>query len=281
MRNRATLIDARYTIHSNQPPSSMISCSALTHRLFKRTLTRSKRCRWLRTSTNSPTNKTIALSKFDPETRLYETHAKITAWHPATLWKASCCHRTHPSHVLFCYFDLWYIMFCRKIASKAWTFIPTAWASLHCLGVYKNNLTCTGTFMYTIQSCIVPPTGRVNPHAWEHTPRTKVVYPYHSKPLCVVKPARNFSSCRWLRRTWDTDTLFPVSRPLMFQQIIAQAQSFVTAGTETTASALAFTIHLISQHPEVQARLLAEIDASGPSSQWVTERDTRKVRIVH
>lgn len=62
----------------------------------------------------------------------------------------------------------------------------------------------------------------------------------------------------------------------LLRQIIAQAQSFVTAGTETTASALAFTVHLISQHPEVQARLLAEIDASGPNTP-VTEQDMDQV----
>lgn len=44
-------------------------------------------------------------------------------------------------------------------------------------------------------------------------------------------------------------------------QIMAQAQTFILAGYETTANALAFTIYFISRHPEVQDKLLAEIDA--------------------
>ncbi|GAX81208.1 hypothetical protein CEUSTIGMA_g8640.t1 [Chlamydomonas eustigma] len=43
-------------------------------------------------------------------------------------------------------------------------------------------------------------------------------------------------------------------------QIIAQAQTFILAGYETTANALAFAIYLVSTHPEVQAKLLHEID---------------------
>ncbi|MEW5303737.1 MAG: hypothetical protein WDW36_006398 [Sanguina aurantia] len=58
-------------------------------------------------------------------------------------------------------------------------------------------------------------------------------------------------------------------------QIIAQSQSFVTAGSETTASALAFAVHLIARHPEVQARLLAEIDAFG-SGAPVSEQDLQQ-----
>ncbi|GAX81209.1 hypothetical protein CEUSTIGMA_g8641.t1 [Chlamydomonas eustigma] len=43
-------------------------------------------------------------------------------------------------------------------------------------------------------------------------------------------------------------------------QVQAQVQTFIFAGYETTANALAFTIYLISQHPEVQAKLVREID---------------------
>ncbi|MEW5303741.1 MAG: hypothetical protein WDW36_006401 [Sanguina aurantia] len=46
-------------------------------------------------------------------------------------------------------------------------------------------------------------------------------------------------------------------------QIIAQSQTFILAGYETTANALAFTIYLISRHPEVEAELLREVDAFG------------------
>ena len=34
-------------------------------------------------------------------------------------------------------------------------------------------------------------------------------------------------------------------------------------GYETTASTLAFAVHFIAQHPHVEAKLLAEVDAFG------------------
>lgn len=37
-------------------------------------------------------------------------------------------------------------------------------------------------------------------------------------------------------------------------QIMAQTQTFILAGYETTANALAFTIYLVSTHPHVQVR---------------------------
>eukprot|EP00955_Chlamydomonas_euryale_P001082 12509-Chlamydomonas_euryale.AAC.1 len=40
-----------------------------------------------------------------------------------------------------------------------------------------------------------------------------------------------------------------------------QAQVFILAGYETTANALAFAVHAISSHPEVEQKLLAEVDA--------------------
>ncbi|KAG1659374.1 hypothetical protein FOA52_007837 [Chlamydomonas sp. UWO 241] len=43
-------------------------------------------------------------------------------------------------------------------------------------------------------------------------------------------------------------------------QIIAQAQIFILAGYETTSTALAFALHCISSHPEVEARVVAEIE---------------------
>lgn len=44
-------------------------------------------------------------------------------------------------------------------------------------------------------------------------------------------------------------------------RIIAQAMTFFLAGYETTANALAYTIYCVSRHPDVQDRLLQEIDA--------------------
>jgi cytochrome P450 len=46
-------------------------------------------------------------------------------------------------------------------------------------------------------------------------------------------------------------------------QVAAQAFTFIMGGYETTASALAFAVHFIAQHPRVEAKLLAEIDAFG------------------
>lgn len=48
--------------------------------------------------------------------------------------------------------------------------------------------------------------------------------------------------------------------PHMPHQVIAQASTFILAGYETTANALAFAIYLISSNPAAQARVLAEVD---------------------
>lgn len=46
-------------------------------------------------------------------------------------------------------------------------------------------------------------------------------------------------------------------------QVAAQAFTFIMGGYETTASMLAFAVHFIAQHPNVEAKLLAEVDAFG------------------
>ena len=46
-------------------------------------------------------------------------------------------------------------------------------------------------------------------------------------------------------------------------QVAAQAFTFIMGGYETTASALAFAVHFIAQHPHVEAQMLAEVDAFG------------------
>lgn len=45
------------------------------------------------------------------------------------------------------------------------------------------------------------------------------------------------------------------------RQVHDEAMTLFIAGHETTANALTWTLYLLSQHPEVQAKLLAEIDA--------------------
>jgi hypothetical protein len=45
--------------------------------------------------------------------------------------------------------------------------------------------------------------------------------------------------------------------------VMAQSNTFILAGYETTANTLAFSIYNIARYPEVQARLLQEVDAFG------------------
>jgi cytochrome P450 len=62
-------------------------------------------------------------------------------------------------------------------------------------------------------------------------------------------------------------------------QVVSQLNTFLVAAFETTTSAIAFCIYFIAQHPQVQAALLAEVDAFGRSRQ-VTFNDLDKVRTL-
>jgi cytochrome P450 len=62
-----------------------------------------------------------------------------------------------------------------------------------------------------------------------------------------------------------TDLLSALARPdgadrLTERQITDHAVTLLLAGHETTANALAFALHLLAHHPEVQARVHAEVD---------------------
>lgn len=59
-------------------------------------------------------------------------------------------------------------------------------------------------------------------------------------------------------------------------QVIAQSNTFILAGYETTANTLAYCIYNIAAHPEVQQRLLAEVDAFG-SHKTISARDMDQV----
>ena len=48
-------------------------------------------------------------------------------------------------------------------------------------------------------------------------------------------------------------------------QVASQINTFLLAGYETTASALAFTVYHVAANPDKEAKLLAEIDAFGRS----------------
>jgi cytochrome P450 len=45
--------------------------------------------------------------------------------------------------------------------------------------------------------------------------------------------------------------------------MLAQPYTFILAGYETTAVALAYTIYCLARHPEVEERLIREVDAFG------------------
>ena len=51
------------------------------------------------------------------------------------------------------------------------------------------------------------------------------------------------------------------SQGLSDTEIIDQVMTFFLAGSEITATTLAWAVHLISRHPEVEHRLHAEVDA--------------------
>ena len=50
------------------------------------------------------------------------------------------------------------------------------------------------------------------------------------------------------------------------RELIDEVMTLVVAGHETTASALNWTWYLLAQHPEVEARLHAEIDAAAEAA---------------
>lgn len=51
-------------------------------------------------------------------------------------------------------------------------------------------------------------------------------------------------------------------RAMTDAEVVDNLLTFMTAGHETTALGLAWTFHLLSQHPQVEARVLAEVDAA-------------------
>ena len=51
--------------------------------------------------------------------------------------------------------------------------------------------------------------------------------------------------------------------PLCATQITAQGFTFLLAGYETTANALAFTTYLLAHNPDKEAKMIEEIDAFG------------------
>ncbi|GLI67209.1 hypothetical protein VaNZ11_011116 [Volvox africanus] len=56
-------------------------------------------------------------------------------------------------------------------------------------------------------------------------------------------------------------------------QVTAQVQTFILAGYETTANGLAFAVYCVATNPEVESRLLEEIDSVLGSERAPTEED--------
>src|SRR5262249_22645444 len=67
-------------------------------------------------------------------------------------------------------------------------------------------------------------------------------------------------------------------RSMTDEQIRDEAMTLVLAGHETTANALSWTFHLLSRHPEVRARMEAELDVlDSPRDVGVTQDDLKKL----
>jgi cytochrome P450 len=71
-------------------------------------------------------------------------------------------------------------------------------------------------------------------------------------------PAEHFDYLAMLMSARDKESGAPMSE----RELIDEVMTLVVAGHETTASGLNWTWYLLSQHPEAEARLHAEIDAA-------------------
>lgn len=67
-------------------------------------------------------------------------------------------------------------------------------------------------------------------------------------------------------RALHRDTKEPISE----EEVISQAVLFLLAGFETTANTLAFCLHLLALHPDIQDKLVAEVDAKAPGNRCPT-----------
>ena len=72
------------------------------------------------------------------------------------------------------------------------------------------------------------------------------------------EPAEHFDYLAMLIEARDKET----GEPMTERELIDEVMTLIVAGHETTASGLNWTWYLLAQHPEVDARLHAEIDAA-------------------
>jgi enediyne biosynthesis protein E7 len=98
--------------------------------------------------------------------------------------------------------------------------------------------------------------GRNLQFAFKFRSLTKVVAELLAKRR--AEQAEHFDYIAMLMSARDKETGAPMSD----RELIDEVMTLVVAGHETTASGLNWTWYLLSQHPEVEARLHAEIDAA-------------------
>ncbi|KDN42455.1 hypothetical protein RSAG8_06772, partial [Rhizoctonia solani AG-8 WAC10335] len=65
--------------------------------------------------------------------------------------------------------------------------------------------------------------------------------------------------------------LMPPDQQMTEEELIAQVNGFVFAGSDTTSSALARTLHLLALHPDIQTTLRAEVSEAFKPSRWLEE----------
>ena len=114
------------------------------------------------------------------------------------------------------------------------------------------------------------------PSRWSpRTPRATCNLPSNSAPSPSLSPESSSGGAPPTRRHFDFVGMLMSARdketgePMSDRELIDEIMTLVVAGHETTASGLNWTWYLISQNPQVEARLHAEIDAApemtGPS----------------
>jgi cytochrome P450 len=75
-----------------------------------------------------------------------------------------------------------------------------------------------------------------------------------------AEPEEHFDYVAMLMSARDKET----GEPMGERELIDEVMTLIVAGHETTASGLNWTWYLLSQHPEAEARLHAELDAAAP-----------------
>ena len=83
--------------------------------------------------------------------------------------------------------------------------------------------------------------------------------------FCMLPARVSYSLCsrRGTNRQCTRGDLSRDQQALCYAQITAQAFTFLLAGYETTANALAFATYLLALNPDKEAAMIDEIDAFG------------------